>query len=137
MLLNYCQYLNLKYVCLYCIKCYKICYGCLRNLLRMFKCLRDLIQIDWKPRFCASYLRQVQMGHIHLWFLLLLSLLNLRRCLYKQYCVFVFLGLVISFGGELVALLDVPDSTFVKFRRKVVVFHCSYYWLICIKWFFA
>ena len=49
------------------------------------------------------------------------------RCLHKQYCVFVFLGFVIWLRGELVVLLDVSDSEYVKIRRKVVVFHCSYH----------
>ena len=64
----------------------------LRNLLWIFKDLRDLSQIDWKPRFSANYLWQDQMGHILFCFLLLLSLLNIGQCPHKQYCVFVFFG---------------------------------------------
>ena len=67
------------------------------------------------------------MGHILLWFLLLLSLLNLHHCLHKQCYLFVFLDLLISIRGGLIVLLDVSDSEFVKFCRKAVVFHCSYY----------
>ena len=102
----------------------------LRNLLWLFEVLRDWSQTDWKPRFCTNYQHQVQMGHIPFWFLLLLFLLNLHRCLHKQGCVFVFLVLAVSLRGELVMLLNVSDSELARFRQKVVVFHCSYYWLI-------
>ena len=133
-LLNYYQYLNLTDVCLYCI-------NVLQNFLSMFEGLRDWSQIDWKPRFCANYQHHVQMGQMLLWFLLLLSLLNLHRCLHKQYRVFIFLDLVISLCGELAVLLDVSDSEFAKFRGKVVVSPCSYYWLISavyhLHYFFA
>ena len=96
----------------------------------MFEVLRDWSQVDWKPRFCARYQHQVQMSHIPLWFLLQLFLLNLHRCLHKQCCIFVFLAHVISFSGKLIVLLDVSDSEFIRFHQKVVLFHCSYYWLI-------
>ena len=108
--LNYCQYLNLKDVCLCCI-------SVLRNLLWMFEGLRDWTQTGWKPRFCASYQHQIQMSHILFSFLLLLSLLNLHQCLHKQCCVFAFLGLVMSLRDELVVLLDVSNSEFAKFCR--------------------
>ena len=117
---KYCQYLNLKDLCLYYITV-------LRNFLWMFEVLRDWSQTDWKPRFCGNYQHQVQMDHIPLWFLLLLFLLDPHRCLHKQCCVFVFPAHVISLPGEPVRLLDVSDSEFVRFRREVVLFHCSYY----------
>ena len=113
----------------------------LRNLLWLFEVLRDWSQIDWKPRFCTNYQHQVQMGHIPFWFLLLLFLLNLHRCLHKQGCVFVFLALAVSLRGELVMPLIVSDPEFSRFSQKVVVFHCSYYWLISavhhLHYFFA
>ena len=44
------------------------------------------------------------MGHIPFWFLLLLFLLNLHRCLHKQGCVFVFLALQYRFVVSLLCL---------------------------------
>ena len=40
------------------------------------------------------------------------------------------MGLVMSLRGELVELLNVSDSAFVKLRQEGVVFQCLYYWLI-------
>ena len=90
MFLNYCLYLNLKDVCLYCI-------NVLRSVLWMFEDLRDWRQIYCKSRFWSNYLRQVHMGHILLCFLLLLSLLNLQKCSHKTYCIFALLGLAYRF----------------------------------------
>ena len=86
----------------------------LRDVLWIIEDLRDWSRIDWKPRLCANYSRQVQMDHILIWFLLLLSLLNLHWCLHKKRCVFDFLGIIIS----------------------PLVFHSSYYWLIIAVYYF-
>ena len=107
---------------------------------RFTKFSMDVRESNWLE---AKILRQLSASSPDGPLLLLLSLLNFYRCIHKECCVFVFLGPfnLTSLRGELVELLDVSDSQFVRFRWKVVVFHCSYSWLISavhhLHYFFA
>ena len=54
---------KLLYVCEF-ERCIFVLHNRFTKFLWIFEVLRDWSQIDWKPRFCANYQYQVQMGHI-------------------------------------------------------------------------